>query len=457
MMKETGQNRAIQVMVLTVSMIASVASAAATFSIGPTLATPSQPSGVTAADLAGDASPDLAVTSDNPNRILIFTNNSDGTFIGPMTIATGGGTSPGAIAAADIDNDGDNDIIVVLRNINTARVYTNTAGVFTVGAEFALGADAIVIRTGLLDTGPMPDFVTVNRTDGTISVVLNAGGAATVQTIAVGPDPRGVALGDLNNDTLTDIAVTSADDRTVWVLFNTGGGAFASPVVVPVNPADRPGDIWAADLTGDGWAELVVTSGNNVEILLNDGAGGLSASTRLPTIGQNPGAVRAADLDGDGDLELIAINRDSDTLVVFDNDGAGAFGPATPMVIGAGPEDLALADFNGSGLPGFAVANRTSGTTAVRFNTTTPLVPCEADLTTQGAGAGDPLFGKPDGLVTGADINYFVNFWIAGDLAVADITTQGAGIGDPGFGVPDGLVTGADIQLYVNLWLVGCP
>ncbi len=80
-----------------------------------------------------------------------------------------------------------------------------------------------------------------------------------------------------------------------------------------------------------------------------------------------------------------------------------------------------------------------------------------ADLTTQGAGAGDPDFGAPDGLVTGADIQYYVNFWVIGDLAVADITTQGAGIGDPGFGVPDGLVTGADIQYYVNLWILGCP
>jgi len=81
---------------------------------------------------------------------------------------------------------------------------------------------------------------------------------------------------------------------------------------------------------------------------------------------------------------------------------------------------------------------------------------CEADVTTQGAGVGDPGFGVPDGLVTGADINFYVNLWIVGDPG-ADLTTQGAGAGDPGFGVPDGLVTGADIQFYVNLWVAGCP
>ncbi len=82
---------------------------------------------------------------------------------------------------------------------------------------------------------------------------------------------------------------------------------------------------------------------------------------------------------------------------------------------------------------------------------------CAADLTTQGAGVGDPGYGVPDGQVTASDINFFVNAWAAGDIAVADVTTQGAGAGDPGFGVPDGLVTGSDINYYVNLWVAGCP
>jgi hypothetical protein len=84
--------------------------------------------------------------------------------------------------------------------------------------------------------------------------------------------------------------------------------------------------------------------------------------------------------------------------------------------------------------------------------------PCSpADVTTAGAGAGDPGFGTPDGQVTGADIQYYVNAWVALDPAVADVTTTGAGEGEPGYGVPDGAVTGADIQYYVNLWVAGCP
>jgi len=81
----------------------------------------------------------------------------------------------------------------------------------------------------------------------------------------------------------------------------------------------------------------------------------------------------------------------------------------------------------------------------------------EADITTQGAGSGDPGYGVPDGQVTAADLNYFVNAWVAGTLSIADVTTQGAGVGDPGYGVPDGQVTAADLNYYVNLWVIGCP
>jgi|GEM_PF-1482764 len=83
--------------------------------------------------------------------------------------------------------------------------------------------------------------------------------------------------------------------------------------------------------------------------------------------------------------------------------------------------------------------------------------PCNAaDITTLGAAVGDPGYGVPDGRLTAADIQYYVNLYVALDPA-ADLTTTGAAIGDPGYGVPDGAVTAADIQFYVNLFVEGCP
>ena len=44
-----------------------------------------------------------------------------------------------------------------------------------------------------------------------------------------------------------------------------------------------------------------------------------------------------------------------------------------------------------------------------------------------------------------------------GCVSEADVTTTGAAEGEPGFGVPDGEITGADIQFFVNAWFAGCP
>ena len=82
---------------------------------------------------------------------------------------------------------------------------------------------------------------------------------------------------------------------------------------------------------------------------------------------------------------------------------------------------------------------------------------CVADLTTTGAGVGDPGYGVPDGAVTATDLNYYVNAWVASDAAIADLTTTGAGVGDPGYGVPDGAVTATDLNYFVNFWVAGCP
>jgi len=67
----------------------------------------------------------------------------------------------------------------------------------------------------------------------------------------------------------------------------------------------------------------------------------------------------------------------------------------------------------------------------------------------QGNGTGEP--------VTAADLNYFVNAWAAGGLVVADVTTQGAASGDPMYGVPDALVSASDLNYFVNAWVAGCP
>ncbi|TVQ62400.1 MAG: hypothetical protein EA378_05660 [Phycisphaerales bacterium] len=66
--------------------------------------------------------------------------------------------------------------------------------------------------------------------------------------------------------------------------------------------------------------------------------------------------------------------------------------------------------------------------------------PCPFDIT------GPALDGIPDGLVTIADLNFYISLWLAGDIA-ADFT------GPALDGIPDGAVTIADLNFFLDGWL----
>ena len=85
--------------------------------------------------------------------------------------------------------------------------------------------------------------------------------------------------------------------------------------------------------------------------------------------------------------------------------------------------------------------------------------PCNngADCTSQGAAPGDEGYGRRDGKVTAADLNYFINAWISLDTPVADVTTQGANPNEAAYSAEDGQVTAADLNYFVNQWVKGTP
>jgi Tol biopolymer transport system component len=143
--------------------------------------------------------------------------------------------------------------------------------------------------------------------------------------------------------------------------------SFARPVAYAAG--DTPNAVTAADLDGDGKADLAATneSGNSVSILLNRG-GGLFGAKRDYRTGEGPAALAVGDMNGDGRADVVTANEDADSVSVLLNTGRGHLGSKTDYRTGSGPLSLALGDLNGDGKLDVATANFGDGTASVLLN-----------------------------------------------------------------------------------------
>ncbi len=80
---------------------------------------------------------------------------------------------------------------------------------------------------------------------------------------------------------------------------------------------------------------------------------------------------------------------------------------------------------------------------------------CPADL----SGSTDPndaAYGVSDGDVDATDFFYFLDQFVAGNLAVADLSGS-SDPNDPAYGVPDGATDSSDFFYFLDLFVAGCP
>jgi hypothetical protein len=212
---------------------------------------------------------------------------------------------------------------------------------------------------------------------GTNAVLRNEGGGRLVD--ATPPDLRrgahdseDVAVADFDGDGHLDLIFVAEDDRTDEYYLGDGRGGFTTaPWPLPTSGVSNA--VLALDLEGDGDLDLVVGNAGPNEVLVNDGTGRMALMSEAHLPGAAPGRVTqdiaAGDLDGDGDLDLVEGNEDGNRILHGDgtgrfdvpDDGALRYPPRpTPEetrvvtlgdVDGDGDLDLLVANVAWSGIP----------------------------------------------------------------------------------------------------------
>jgi hypothetical protein len=152
------------------------------------------------------------------------------------------------------------------------------------------------------------DIVYVRHDDSTLGVLRNSAGTLTgPESYPLGvtfASPGSVALGDMNEDGQPDAVSCNDKANSVSVLLGTSGG-FQTAVVYELR-ADAPEDIEIADVDGDSHLDVALAcSGDGVfAILRGDGLGHLQAGEFYCGM-YNPSRLALADFDGDGGLDVV--------------------------------------------------------------------------------------------------------------------------------------------------------
>lgn len=153
-----------------------------------------------------------------------------------------------------------------------------------------------------------------------------------------------LAAADLNGDGKPDVAGITA--TAAFVLRNDGAGTFAPPVNV-YNGAPR-GSLVAADFNGDQRIDLGFAREGALIVLPGKGDGTFDAAIES-AITIAPKKLVAARFDGDSALDLAAFDDTAAKLVVFRNNGTGAFTELQTSTITSQATAIAAADLDVDG------------------------------------------------------------------------------------------------------------
>lgn len=247
-------------------------------------------------ELDGDAWLDALGTRSNPGALVFVSGDGAGGF-GPR-ISLANGDFPTA-DVADLDGDGDLEIVAWERGARSLRTYQRVNGAWiAMGVTSVSNADVLALGAG--------DFDRDGAADVALSLVLT------------GPLPQ----------------------PKLVVLHGDASGAFGDRWSLSFSPASR---LESADLDGDGAPEIVATTAAELVAIHHQGQRQYAISSLAPVF---QGASRIAEADSDGDLDLVVGTPEGSRLHL--NDGHGRF-PQRVNLLTHPSGGCDLADLDGDG------------------------------------------------------------------------------------------------------------
>jgi hypothetical protein len=181
--------------------------------------------------------------------------------------------------------------------------------------------------------------------------------------------PRAIAAADVSGDGWTDIILGGTNPGTVTVLKSMGieegddGERFTPLNEIPVGGG--PFDLVVGDLNRDGRPDIAVANAdsNAVTLLFGIGRGDFAPPVDLP-VADNPRGIALGDFNRDGALDIIVTKFMGSTLDILYGAGDGTFPTRRSFAAPTIAQGVAVADFNHDGWLDAVVASA-NGTVSI--------------------------------------------------------------------------------------------
>lgn len=340
---------------------------------------------VFAADLDGDGDREVLSASWDDSTIAWYENTDGLGGFSPRHIITASANNPVSVSAADLDGDGDEDVLTA--GDKTAFGWFENVdgqGAFGPRQDIDSAADAgTALLAADLDGDADQDLLSITRHgddfyEERLAWYENTDGAGTFgapRIVATVPGNFMLSqqlvpcVSDVDGDGDEDLLLARSmfqffpglvTIRVDWYENTDGLGNFGSAqqVVSAFENSSKPAiglALVSADLDGDGDQDVVTSVGWQDAVVWYenlDGLGTFGSGLMLGPAALSASSLFAADLDQDGDQDLAAATQALGSAIVwYENpDGLGSFG--APHVITTAvdrPESVHVADLNGDG------------------------------------------------------------------------------------------------------------